>query len=69
MIAGGRLREVHKKEPNMRKQVKKALPHSRKGHRIEDVNKTARSLVVHPERIVVPLRTRNLGHSRVSRLV
>lgn len=37
--------------------MRKALPNAFTGNGIEDVNKTARSLVVHPERIVVPLRT------------
>ena len=38
--------------------MRKALPNVFTGNGIEDVNKAVRSLVVHPERIVVPLRTR-----------
>ena len=37
--------------------MRKALPNVFTGNGIEDVNKAVRSLVVHPERIVVPLRT------------
>ncbi len=37
--------------------MRKALPNAFTGNGIEDVNKTLASLVVHPERIVVPLRT------------
>jgi putative transposase len=38
--------------------MRKALPNAISGNGIGDVNKVIRSLVVHPERIVVPLRTR-----------
>ncbi len=38
--------------------MRKALPNVMKTHRIEDANGMFQSLVVHPERIVVPLRTR-----------
>jgi IS605 OrfB family transposase len=38
--------------------MRKALPNVFADNGIEDVNKTIVSLVVHPERIVVPLRTR-----------
>ncbi len=41
--------------------MRKALPNSCKGHGIEDVNGMFQSLVVHPERIVVPLRTPTRG--------
>jgi len=37
--------------------MRKALPNALTGNGIGDVNKTIASLVVHPERIVVPLRT------------
>jgi len=37
--------------------MRKALPNVFRDNGIEDVNKTLASLVVHPERIVVPLRT------------
>ncbi len=42
--------------------MRKALPNVFTGNGIGDVNKTIVSLVVHPERIVVPLRTRVHGH-------
>lgn len=42
--------------------MRKALPNAFTGNGIGDVNKASRSLVVHPERIVVPLRTRVHGH-------
>lgn len=42
--------------------MRKALPNVFQDNGIGDVNKTIRSLVVHPERIVVPLRTRVHGH-------
>ncbi len=38
--------------------MRKALPNAFTGNGIEDVNKALASLVVHPERIVVPLQTR-----------
>src|SRR5271157_1648995 len=38
--------------------MRKALPNVVKTHGIEDANGMFQSLVVHPERIVVPLRTR-----------
>jgi len=41
--------------------MRKALPNSCKGHGIEDMNGMFQSLVVHPERIVVPLRTPTRG--------
>ena len=41
--------------------MRKALPNVFTDNGIEDVNKAIRSLVVHPERIVVPLRTRVHG--------
>ena len=41
--------------------MRKALPNVFTGNGIEDVNKAIRSLVVHPERIVVPLRTPTRG--------
>jgi putative transposase len=41
--------------------MRKALPNSCKGHGIEDVNGMFQSLVVHPVRIVVPLRTPTRG--------
>jgi putative transposase len=37
--------------------MRKALPNAFTGNGIEDANKTIGSFVVHPERIVVPLRT------------
>jgi IS605 OrfB family transposase len=37
--------------------MRKALPNALTGNEIGDANKITRSLVVHPERIVVPLRT------------
>jgi hypothetical protein len=37
--------------------MRKALPNVFTDNGIEDVNKTIASLVVHPERIVIPLRT------------
>ncbi len=42
--------------------MRKALPNVFTGNGIGDANKTVTSLVVHPERIVVPLRTRVHGH-------
>ncbi len=42
--------------------MRKALPNAFKCNGIGDVNKAIRSLVVHPERIVVPLRTRAHRH-------
>jgi len=41
--------------------MRKALPNVFTDNGIEDVNKAIRSLVVHPERIVVPLRTPSRG--------
>ncbi len=41
--------------------MRKALPNVFTDNGIDDVNKAIRSLVVHPERIVVPLRTRVHG--------
>jgi IS605 OrfB family transposase len=41
--------------------MRKALPNVFTDNGIEDVNKAIRSLVVHPERIVVPLRTSSRG--------
>jgi hypothetical protein len=49
--------EVNEEKPNMRKQVKKALPNALKSNGIGDANTALAPLVVHPERIVVPLRT------------
>jgi hypothetical protein len=40
--------------------MRKALPNALTGNGIEDVNKMLASLVVHPVRIVVPLRTPNV---------
>jgi putative transposase len=42
--------------------MRKALPNVFQNNGIEDANKALASLVVHPERIVVPLRTRVHGH-------
>jgi putative transposase len=37
--------------------MRKALPNALTGNGIGDVNETVTSLVVHPERIVIPLQT------------
>ena len=42
--------------------MRKALPNVFQNNGIEDADKTIASFVVHPERIVVPLRTRVHGH-------
>jgi putative transposase len=42
--------------------MRKALPNVFTDNRIGDANKTLASLVVHPVRIVVPIRTRVHGH-------
>lgn len=42
--------------------MRKALPNVFQNNGIEDANKAIASLVVHPERIVIPLRTRVHGH-------
>ena len=47
----------------------KALPNAVKAHGIEDANEMKDTLVVHPERIVVPLRTRKSRVARVSELL